>query len=132
MQINVTTDYAIRAVLYLAIQNSITTSNDISVAMGIPKSYILKITNKLQEAGIVRRIVGARGGFALAKGQEEITLYDILEIMEPTMRINRCLEEDKHCSRFATENCPVRKFYSNLQNELVVKLKEMTVKRLLD
>jgi|GEM_PF-1665194 len=47
MQINVTTDYAIRAVLYLAIQNKVTTSNDIASAMGIPNSYILKITNKL-------------------------------------------------------------------------------------
>lgn len=132
MQINVTTDYAIRAVLYLAIRNSITTSNEILVAMGIPKSYILKITNKLQEAGIVERIVGARGGFSLSKSPEQISLYEIIKIMEPTIKINRCLEEDEHCSRFATENCPVRKFYSNLQNEIVDKLKEMTVNRLLD
>lgn len=47
MQINVTTDYAIRIVLYLAIQNKVTTSKDIAMAMGIPKSYIFKITNKL-------------------------------------------------------------------------------------
>lgn len=47
MQINVTTDYAIRIVLYLAIQNKVTASRDIASAMGIPESYILKPTNKL-------------------------------------------------------------------------------------
>lgn len=68
MQINVTTDYAIRIVLYLAIQNKVTTSKDIAMAMGIPKSYIFKITNKLIAAGIIQRIVGAKGGFILTRG----------------------------------------------------------------
>ena len=36
MQINVTTDYAIRIVLYLAIQNKVTTSKDIAMTMAIP------------------------------------------------------------------------------------------------
>lgn len=67
----------------------------------------------------------------MAKSMEEINLYEIIELMEPKMKINRCLEEDEYCSRFATEHCPVRKFYSNLQNELEIKLKEMTVRRLL-
>lgn len=106
MQINVTADYAIRAVLYLAIQNKVTASRDIASAMGIPESYILKITNKLLAAGIVKRIVGAKGGFLLARKKEEINLYEILKVMEPTMKINRCLEEDEYCSRFATQSCP--------------------------
>ena len=47
------------------------------------------------------------------------------------MKSNRCLEEDEYCSRFATENCPVRKFYTKLQNELERKLQEITIKALL-
>lgn len=53
MQLNVTTDYAIRIVLYLAIKKEITTSKEIGAAMGIPKNYVLKITHKLVEAGII-------------------------------------------------------------------------------
>ncbi|WP_417571728.1 RrF2 family transcriptional regulator [Phascolarctobacterium faecium] len=132
MQINVTTDYGIRAVLYLAIQNKVTASSDVASAMGIPKSYILKITNKLLAAGIVKRVVGAKGGFLLARKIEEINLYEILKAMEPTMNINRCLEEDEYCSRFATESCPVRKFYCRLQSSLEIMLKTMTVKEILE
>lgn len=69
MQLNVTTDYAIRTVLYLAIKDELATSNEIAMAMGIPPSYVLKITSKLVVAGIIKRIVGAQGAFCWLKSQ---------------------------------------------------------------
>lgn len=132
MQLNVTTDYAIRIILYLAMRKEITTSKEIAAAMGIPKNYVLKITHKLVEAALIKRLVGVQGGFALEKKAAEITLLDIVNIMEPTMRINRCLEDDRFCSRYATENCPVRSFYCILQNEMENGLKKMTVQKLLE
>lgn len=131
MQLNVTTDYAIRIVLYLAIRGELVNSESIASAMGIPPNYVLKVTKKLVLAGIVGRVVGAQGGFLLAKRTEKISLYEIINLMEPTTKFNRCLEEDKYCSRFATENCPVRFFYSGLQKLLETKLQEMTVADLL-
>lgn len=50
MQLNVTTDYAIRTVLYLAVKDELATANEIATAMGIPPSYVLKITRKLVAA----------------------------------------------------------------------------------
>lgn len=131
MQLNVTTDYAIRIILYLAIKKEIATSKEIGAAMGIPKNYVLKITHKLVEAGIVERLVGAQGGFLLIRKSGEITLLEIIDIMEPTTRINRCLEADRYCSRYATENCPVRNFYCRLQEGLEKSLAKMTIKKLL-
>lgn len=46
MQLNVTTDYAIRIILYLALRKEITTSKEIAAAMSIPQNYVLKITHK--------------------------------------------------------------------------------------
>ena len=132
MQLNVTTDYAIRIILYLALRKEITTSKEIAAAMSIPENYVLKITHKLVEAGLIKRLVGVQGGFSLDKTVDEITLLDIISIMEPTTRVNRCLEEDRFCSRYATENCPVRSFYCTLQNELEKNLGQMTVKKLME
>ena len=131
MELNVTTDYAIRTVLYLAIKDELATSNEIAMAMGIPPSYVLKITSKLVVAGIIKRIVGAKGGFLLAKKQTEISLYEIINVLEATTKLNRCLEVDKYCSRFATENCPVRAFYCELQGLIEKKLKATTIASLL-
>lgn len=59
MQINITTDYAIRIVLYLAIRKELVSSVDIAYAMGIQPGYVLKITRKLVNAGILLRVVGS-------------------------------------------------------------------------
>ena len=134
MQLNVTTDYAIRTVLYLAIKDELATSNEIAMAMGIPPSYVLKITSKLVVAGIIKRIVGSdlfRAGFLLAKKPTEISLYEIINVLEATTKLNRCLEVGRYCSRFATENCPVRAFYCELQSLIEKKLQAMTVASLL-
>ena len=131
MQLNITTDYAIRAVLYLALRQELVTAGEISAAMGIPKSYILKITQKLVQAGIFTRTVGKLGGFMLAKKPEAVNLYEIISLMESTTKINRCLEADKYCNRFAADNCPVRNFYCLLQDELESKLKAITIAALL-
>jgi len=131
MQFNITTDYAIRTVLYLAIRNEIVTSKEIAESMGIPLYYLFKITAKLVKVGILQRFQGVNGGFMLQKTPEQITLYDIIEALESTTKINRCLEEDKYCSRFATDNCPVRNFYVKTQNEIEDKLKSVTIEKLL-
>ena len=132
MQLNITTDYAIRTVLFLAIKGTHVPSNEIATNMGIPSHYILKITTKLTEGGLLQRLRGIKGGFALAKKPEDITLYDIINLFEPTLRLNRCLEDDKYCSRFATANCPVRSFYINLQNAWEKNLHSITILELMN
>lgn len=131
MQFNITTDYAIRTVLYLAIKGEIATSREISEAMGIPPHYQLKLTSKLAKSGIIKRIQGVKGGFMLKMRPKDITLFAIINTMEPTMRINRCLEDDEYCSRFATKECPVRGFYIQMQLEIEETLRSMTVEALL-
>ncbi|WP_443948277.1 RrF2 family transcriptional regulator, partial [Phascolarctobacterium faecium] len=117
---------------YLAIQNKVTTSKDIAMAMGIPKSYIFKITNKLIAAGIIQRIVGAKGGFILDKRVEEISMYEIFKVMEATVKINRYWEGDDYCKCFETQNCSLRKFYSMMQSSLENMLKSTMIKDVLD
>lgn len=133
MQLNITTDYAIRTVLYLAIHNNkVVSSNEIAEKMAIPRNYLLKITKRLLEAGIISRYKGVYGGFSLNKAPEDITLFEIVETIEGITKINRCLEEDKYCSRFATENCPVRNVYCSLQRTVEKKMSDVTIKSLMD
>ena len=47
MQFKITTDYAIRTVLYLATKNEVTTSGEISQIMGIPQKYLIKLLGEL-------------------------------------------------------------------------------------
>ena len=127
MQFNVTTDYAIRTVLVLAAENRMMTADEISTQMSIPFNYLQKIVRKLVVKGILRTKRGRYGGFLLGMKAGEITLYDIISTMEPTIAINRCTEKDCYCNRNAVAACPVRDIYSNMQKNIECELKNHTI-----
>ena len=130
MQLNITTDYAIRIILALANRDGeVVSSKDISMTMKIPQKYV---TRSLVAVELIERRSGVYGGFLLAKKPEEISLLEIVKVMEPTMYVNRCLEEDNYCSRDAVDNCSIRKFYTNFQNIIEEKFSEITIKTLID
>lgn len=131
MQLKVSTDYAIRIVLYIAIKEDLVTSKELSEKLGIPQSFVFKVGRKLSENNILYSITGTQGGFSLKRNPEDISMFDVVNTMEKTTKINRCLEEDKYCSRFATEDCPVRKVYCKMQKDFEDGLRNMTVKDLL-
>ena len=131
VQLNITTDYAIRVVIYLSIKKGIVSSKEISEQMSISEKYIFKIARNLSKSGLIKTTVGKNGGLQLSKSPEEISLLDIIRAMENTTKINRCLEEDCYCNRFVTETCPVRKFYCAFQNELERKFEGITISSLI-
>lgn len=51
--------------------------------------------------------------------------------MESTIKINKCLENDKFCSRSIIENYPLRSFYCDLQDELESRLASTTINLIL-
>ena len=58
MQLNVTTDYAIRMILDIALKDKIVTAAEISNDMKIPKSYVLKMAKRLKTAGLLYTEIG--------------------------------------------------------------------------
>lgn len=131
MQLNISTDYAIRIVYYLALKGDTATSSEISGQMGIPQTVIATLATPLQKAGLLSTQRGAGGGFTLSRRPEDISLHEIINIAEGTTRINRCLEKDGFCSRNGAPNCPVHKFYAHIQNYLDEAFKQKTIASLL-
>ena len=131
MQLKLSTDYAIRMTLYLAMLGSVATAADISTAMAIPREYITVLAKPLRRAGILCTVRGANGGFALGRRPEDISLYAIINAMEGTTRINRCLEPDGFCSRKGTASCSAHRFFLREQEKLERSFREMTIAKLL-
>lgn len=127
MQLKITTDYAVKIVLYLAIERRIITSHELSNALCIPQSMVLKIGRRLSDAEILDISTGVQGGFSLKKNYTEISLMDIIITMESTIKINRCLEEDEFCSREAVPYCTVRQTYRMIQDDLEKRLSKITI-----
>ena len=70
MQLKNSTDYAIRIVCYLAAQERMVSTSELSQELSVPSSYIPKITKKLKQAGIIKACEGTNGGYMLAKQQD--------------------------------------------------------------
>ena len=87
MQLNQSTDYAIRMILYLAQASQTVPSSKLSAALGISSRYLLQIGARLRDAGMPRVSYGNSGGYVLAKSPGEITLLDIIILMEGNVLI---------------------------------------------
>ncbi len=132
MQLKVSTDYALRIMMFIANAKEIVTSRELSERLLIPQSLVFKICKKLGNGGMIKITTGVQGGFTLLKRPEDISLYDIIDLFEPTVQLNRCLESDEFCSLCATNYCPAHKFFCKLQREMDEKLSKTTLKDLLD
>lgn len=59
---------------------------------GIPKEYLSKALQALSQAGLIKGILGPKGGYRLALPPEEITFLDIVEAVEGSTNSFNCTE----------------------------------------
>jgi Rrf2 family transcriptional regulator, nitric oxide-sensitive transcriptional repressor len=89
--ISQTAEYALRAMVYLADQNSEPhTTAQIAEAAGIPAGYLAKVMQSLGRANLVRSQRGLKGGFVLMRDAKEISLLDVVNAVDPVRRFHRC------------------------------------------
>lgn len=86
-----TSEYALRAVLMLAAKSDTAlTARDVAARTQTPVHYLSKVLQDLARAGVVRSQRGPRGGFTLARTPEQISMFDVIEAIEPLPRVRRC------------------------------------------
>jgi Rrf2 family protein len=88
-----TAEYALRAVVYLAMRpdSQPASALEISEAVRVPVGYLQKILRMLARQGILSAQRGSGGGFAMAKVATAISVLDILDATDSgPQRIERC------------------------------------------
>lgn len=100
--ISQTAEYALRAVVHLATVTSVGTSEaeakpmvlqtvqQIATAAQVPLSYLSKVLQTLARAGLIVSQRGLGGGFSLARAPAEITVYEVVQAVDPIQRIAQC------------------------------------------
>ena len=124
------TDYAFRIMRALARQGEITDAKTVSEITSLPQRFTLKILGKLVSGKIIISHKGANGGYELARPASEITLLDVLEVIEGPIVISKCLSDDFVCKNGdGHENCDC--FFNRVFDEINItiakKLKSVTV-----
>lgn len=90
--LSTTSEYALRIMVILAGQNdpSFLKGEEIAKGTKVPIAYLAKILQSLNRAGLVRAQKGIGGGYALSRSPEEISLFDIVNAVDPFTRIKKC------------------------------------------
>ncbi len=109
------TDYALRMMVALASQSDgksvsarqLTSQGHFSYDLGC------KILQRLHKAGLVQSRMGPKGGFALSKDPSEISLMEIVNVLQGGIRLNRCLLGGNGCE-FQAE-CGISEKLADLQ-----------------
>lgn len=130
MQITRETDYAIRCVLYLSyLPDNVTMLDEIAKERKIPKSFLAKILQKLARAKIVKSFRGIKGGFRLAKKPREITLLDVIEVIEGPVAMNKCAINKKICS--LSNSCSVHPVWVEIRKDVEKRLRQQNFEKLI-
>jgi len=84
LQVSAKADYALRAALELALTEDAKPLKGIRIseAQNIPLKFLENILLELKHAGIVRTQRGAGGGYWLARPPEEVSLAEIIRVVE--------------------------------------------------
>lgn len=85
MIVSAKTEYACIAVFELAArhgQDEPVRIREIAEAHGVPSRFLVQILLQLKSAGLVQSIRGAAGGYVLAREPEEITLLDVMTVVD--------------------------------------------------
>jgi Rrf2 family nitric oxide-sensitive transcriptional repressor len=89
--ISQTAEYALRAVVVLGgASGRPLTTRQIAARAKIPASYLSKVLQSLGRAELLDAQRGLGGGYVLARSLREPTILDVINAVDPLIRIDRC------------------------------------------
>lgn len=132
MHITLESDYAIRIVLYLAQIGRRAEAKNIAENTEVTLRFALKILRKLVASGIVRSFKGTQGGYEINKKPEEITLAAVIETVEGTYYLSRCLDPELGCNKEKkSPYCKVQQEFGRISKYVQNELESVTFDKLL-
>jgi Rrf2 family protein len=121
VRITTLAEYGVICALHLArrLPDGPVTGRDIAARERLPVDYVEQILLRLRRAGLVQSTRGARGGYALARPPEDISVRDVITASELTTFDLHCVShpvEEERCS--ASHACSIRPVWVLLQQRI--------------
>lgn len=130
MQLTVSTDIALRTLIYLGKNRSPATILEISKACDISKSSLMKVTMTLVSAGLLASERGRHGGIRLARDAGQISIGSVVRLMENNLALVECMRNSQlQCPLLP--RCRLKGILSNAQEAFFSTLEKSTLADLL-
>ncbi|UNC91424.1 RrF2 family transcriptional regulator [Candidatus Contubernalis alkaliaceticus] len=121
MKLTTKGEYGVRAMVVLALnyRDGPTPIKEIGRREGISPQYLEQIFLDLRRADLVNSIRGAKGGYTLARHPSEISIGDVVRVLEGPIAPMECVAEgsDSDCCE-RTEGCLTRGVWEKLRDRM--------------
>ena len=103
---------------------------EIAERQDISEKYLWQLIAPLKHAGLLNSMRGAHGGYLLAKAPAQITLKDIVTVVEGSLCLVDCVDQPAACPR--TETCATREVWREVSAKILQTLEAFTLENLVE
>ena len=127
MKISTKGRYGLRILLDVALhqERGPVALSEIARRQALSQKYLWKVITPLKTAGFLRAIRGMQGGYVLARTPDEITVRDIVEVLEGPVSLVACVTDPKTCARSA--DCTARGVWTEIETKLNATMSGITL-----
>jgi len=120
MRISKKAEYALRALVAIARQSRSWSIQELSTQENIPIKFLEQILLALRHAGLLASKRGAGGGYTLLRVPGEITLREVLRILDGPVAPVPCAAEHptERCTCPNPRTCPLRLMMIDLRSDI--------------
>lgn len=102
------TDYALILLTYISKNpKELYQASKLSTQTSIGKATVSKLLKRLTKHKLLHSIRGVKGGYTLIKSPQQITLLDIIQIIDGPIALTECSLNEKSCD--ISQNCNLKK-----------------------
>ena len=119
--------YGLKAMFELSLNHSRGPVSIKSIAskQNIPEQYLEQIFSKLKKANLIKSVRGAQGGYLLSRRASDITVYDILVVLEGPISISDCLSDEGVCEN--SNSCVTKLVWAKMRDAMENVMKSITL-----
>jgi Rrf2 family cysteine metabolism transcriptional repressor len=123
--------YGVKAMVDLAINygEQPVSIKSISERQNISEYYLEQLFSSLRRAKLIKSVRGAQGGYILNRAPKEITIQDVINVLEGPIEVSNCLE-DGACNNI--DCCATRLLWKKLKDSIDSVTSAITLKDIVD
>jgi len=99
---------------------------------GISEKYLEHLFASLKKAGLISSVRGAQGGYRLARSPEDITLGDIIRVLEGPVAPTDCVVDEGRVQCSRSSECVMRSIWGRIRDEVNAILDDITLQQIVE
>lgn len=129
MKLSTRGEYGLRAMFDLALRQGQgpVPLKDIAERQDISGHYLEQLIASLRKAGLVKSVRGAQGGYMLGRPPNEITVGDIVRVLEGPIGPTECVSEEETVSCNRSETCIARRVWERVRDSIIEVMDSITL-----